>query len=252
MMFASASRTHVGLVRKLNEDAHLVRPEVGLWAVADGMGGHQAGDVASALLREALSEVDAAGSGAALLDEVRAAVQRVNRALLVRAAAMGPGAVIGSTVAVLTAHEGRYACLWAGDSRVYLLREGTIAQVTTDHSVVQELIDAGAVSPEEARRSPRSNVITRAVGVVEGVALDLRQGRIEPGDTFVLCSDGLTGHVDDPELLAAASGPDLEAAADALLALTLERGARDNVTLVLVAVLPDAHDALDQTLHPHG
>ena len=244
MTYECASRTHVGLVRKLNEDSFVARSQIGLWAVADGMGGHQAGDVASGLLREALSAVDVSSSGYAFLDEVHAAVQRVNLVLLARAAAMAPGTVIGSTVVVLLAYQGHYACLWAGDSRVYLVRGGSIEQITNDHSMVQEMIDAGAISRQDARNSRRSNVITRAVGVVDRLALDLHQGRIEPGDTFLLCSDGLTGHLADHELLEQAAGADLETAADGLLALTLERGARDNVTFVMVRSHPDGRDTL--------
>lgn len=244
MNFDCASRTHVGLVRKLNEDAYVSRPEVGLWAVADGMGGHQAGDVASGLLAETLGEIVAFGSGYAFLEEVHAGVQRVNRTLIARAAAMAPGTVIGSTIVSLLIYQGHYACLWAGDSRAYLLRGGTLDQLTRDHSMVQDMIDSGALSRQDARTHRRANVITRAVGVSDRLALDLHQGPIEPGDTFILCSDGLTGMLHDHEILSRVDGRPLRQAADDLLAMTLERGAKDNVTFVLIRPEPSDADTL--------
>lgn len=234
--FTTTVRTHVGLRRKLNEDGHVARPEVGLWAVADGMGGHQAGDVASRMVVEALAAVRRQPSGFALLGALRDALTEVNGALLTRAAAMakGKGAVIGSTVASLIVHEDHYACVWAGDSRAYLLRGGLMMRLTHDHSLIQELIDTGQLDEEEARRRRISNIITRAVGAADRLELEESHGDIKPGDLFLLCSDGLTGLVDDAEIRDILAVFDPEAAADRLLALTLERGARDNVTLMLV------------------
>ena len=246
LVYESAARTHVGVIRRLNEDRFCDRPEVGLWAVADGMGGHQAGDVASGLIVEALERVDDTSSGYAFLDDVRDSIQRVNRTLIARAAVMAPGSLIGSTVVSLLAFGGYYACLWAGDSRGYLLRDGRFEQMTRDHSRMQELIDAGSLSRAEARSYARSNVITRAVGVTDRLALDMRQGPVEPGDIFLLCSDGLTGMLDDREIAAVLHNPSLEAAADLLIAQTLERGARDNVTVVLVRACPNPDHTLNQ------
>ena len=160
-----SARTHVGRVRKLNEDNYLDRSAVGLWTVADGMGGHQAGDVASTLIVEAMQQVDNFSSGYAFLDDVRDRLQRVNRTLIARAALLAPGSVIGSTVVVLLIYEDHYACLWAGDSRIYLLRKGMMHQLTRDHSMLQELLDSGSLHRAEAKSFRRSNVITRAVGV---------------------------------------------------------------------------------------
>ena len=246
LVFASAARTHVGLVRKLNEDNFCDRPEVGLWAVADGMGGHQAGEVASGLIVEALAQVDDVSSGYAFLDDVRGSIQRVNRALIAKAAVMAPGSLIGSTVVMLLAFAGHYACLWAGDSRGYLLRGGRFEQITRDHSRMQELIDAGSLSRNEARSYARSNVITRAVGVTDRLALDMHQAPLEPGDVFLLCSDGLTGMLDDREIAAILQQSSLDAAADMLIAQTLERGAKDNVTVVLVSCSANPDHTLDQ------
>ncbi len=246
LMFESAARTHVGKVRKLNEDNYCERLDVGLWAVADGMGGHQAGEVASAMIVEALQGVDDFSSGYAFLDDVRGSIQRVNRTLIAKAAVMAPGSLIGSTAVVLLAFAGHYACLWAGDSRAYLLRDGRFEQITRDHSRIQELIDAGSLSPTEARSYARSNVITRAVGVTDRLALDMHQGPLEPGDVFLLCSDGLTGMVDDREIAGLIADPSLETAAEALIALTLERGAKDNVTVVLARCSANPDHTLDQ------
>ena len=246
LMFESAARTHVGKVRKLNEDNFCDRLDVGLWCVADGMGGHQAGEVESGLIVEALGEVDDFSSGYAFLDDVRDSIQRVNRTLIARAAVMAPGSVIGSTVVVLLAFEGHYACLWAGDSRIYLHRAGRLEQITRDHSRLQELIDSGSLSRAEAKSYARSNIITRAVGVTDRLALDMQQGPLEPGDVFLLCSDGLTGALDDREIAEVLADPSLDAAADALIARTLDQGARDNVTVVLARCSANPDHTLDQ------
>lgn len=232
--FETVARSDVGLVRALNEDNFLARPDVGIWAVADGMGGHQAGEVASAAIVQALEGIGGETAAYARRDAVRREIGLVNSALVARAAGMAPGAVIGSTVAALVVHEDHYACLWAGDSRVYMLRGGALMRITRDHSLVQELLDAGALSEEDARHRRISNVITRAVGASPELELEETHGDILPGDTFLICSDGLTGLVQDYELGLLLPGEDLSATADRLLGLTLERGARDNVTLVLI------------------
>ncbi len=242
--FETAERSHTGRVRKLNEDRVLARPDLGLWAVADGMGGHQAGDLASRMVVDALNDTDSLGSGYAFLDNVQEGIQRVNRALVAHARLSGGGTVIGSTVVALLAYAGHFACLWAGDSRAYLLRKGQFEQITRDHSMVQEMIDSGALTRADARGFGRSNVITRAVGVNDRLALDVSTGPILPGDIFLLCSDGLTTMMEDSEIAAIIAAQSTEDAADALLALTLDRGAKDNVSLVIINV--DA--SIDSTL----
>jgi len=242
--FESVARTHVGVVRTLNEDRFVDRPQISLWAVADGMGGHQAGEVAAGMLADALEAVETFGSGYAFLDNVQDAVERVNRALIAHAAIGPPGTVIGATIVVLMAFAGHYACLWAGDSRAYLWRGGRLEQITRDHSMVQELIDSGALARRDAKSYGRSNVITRAVGVNDRLALDLHQGPILEGDIFLLCSDGLTNMIEDHEMAAHLNGSALGPAADALIAKTLERGAKDNVTLVLIRAIDGSDDTL--------
>jgi serine/threonine protein phosphatase PrpC len=237
--FVSTARTHTG-GRPLNEDRVLERPDVGLWAVADGMGGHMAGEVASSMVVEALGRVARFASGYAYLNDVAAQLQAVNRDML-DGGGGGPGrpGLMGSTVVALLAHEGHYACVWAGDSRAYLLRGGRLSQITHHHSLVQELVDSGALTTEQARSHPRANVITRAIGVAEPLLLEKRHAPIEPGDIFLLCSDGLTGAMESEEIEERLLRGDLEQAADDLLGLALGRGARDNVSLVVVAA--DSH-----------
>jgi serine/threonine protein phosphatase PrpC len=230
----SVARTHVGRVRRLNEDRFLARPDAGLWAVADGMGGHQAGEVASSLIVEALADLEPHDTGYGYLGAVRDRLRAANTTLVTRAAALPPGGVIGSTVVALLAFEDHYACVWAGDSRAYLLRDRTLVQLTHDHSMVQELVDAGALQAGVAMSDSRANLITRAVGARPDLTLDSRNGAMVEGDLFLLCSDGLTGLVSDEEIGDILRSAPMEAAADELIGLSLARGAKDNVTLVLI------------------
>jgi serine/threonine-protein phosphatase Stp1 len=233
--FLSVGRTHVGCVRSLNEDAVLNRADIGLWAVADGMGGHEGGEIASAAVVDALGEVSNFTSAYAFRDAAAQALVDANAKLIEMSADRG---TMGSTVVTLLAHEGHYACLWAGDSRAYLYRAGALKRLSRDHSVVQEMVDAGAISEEHARAHPRSNVITRAVGAREELDVESVFGVIQAGDRFLLCSDGLTGVVTDREIADAMIRAPLEAAAERLLDQALARGAPDNVSLVLVAAEP--------------
>ena len=232
---SSAVRTDPGKVRLINEDAYLSRPDLGLWAVADGMGGHDAGDFASKTIIEELGRIRKPDSGPALMAQVKARVQSANRQLREESRGRGPGAVIASTVVGLLLIDGYFACFWAGDSRLYLLRSGRLLQVTHDHSYVQELVDKGALSPEQAERHPQSNVVTRAVGADDELDLELRQSRLFPNDVFLLCSDGLSRPVDADQIAAILrlGGPPA-AAVQALVEAALERGGPDNVTAVVV------------------
>lgn len=231
LKFLSVARSHIGHVRTLNEDAYLNRPDAGLWAVADGMGGHARGDVASARVVDALGAINAFGSAYAFRDSVNRAVGEVSAALF---AESGDDAM-GSTVVALLAHRGHFACLWAGDSRAYLYRNGVLRRLTRDHSMVQEMVDAGALSPAEAAVHPKANIITRAVGVQPRISLDAECGAILPGDRFLLCSDGLSGAVGDRTLSEIVRRAPLEWAAQSLVDHALAAGGRDNVTVVLIA-----------------
>jgi protein phosphatase/serine/threonine-protein phosphatase Stp1 len=229
--FVSWAATHVGTVRKHNEDSLVDRSDLGLWAVADGAGGHSRGDVASRMIADALEGLPPDLSASGVLSEVRQRMTDTNAALR---ASVTPPQISASTVVVLIARGEHYACLWAGDSRAYLLRGGTMTQVTRDHSLVQDMVEAGAIRAEDAESHPNANIITRAVGSGDELDLDKITDRLLPGDRFLLCSDGLCKTLPDSltAQLLASDDP-----AGKLIQATLEHHGRDNVTAVVVDVL---------------
>jgi len=229
----SASATHVGRVREVNEDGVFDRPDLGLWAVADGMGGHGDGDLASGAIIEAMAALSQPTSALEMRREFERQVEAAHRRLHELSAERG--GVVGATLVALLRFEAHFACLWCGDSRAYLYRRGELAQLSHDHSRAQDLVDGGVMSPEEARVWRGRNVVTRALGVEGEVELDMVDGPLAPGDRILLCSDGLTGHVQDSEIARALGVRGPEEACAALVALTLERGAEDNVSLIVVA-----------------
>lgn len=230
MTFRSVSRTHTGLVRSHNEDALVERSDVGLWAVSDGMGGHSAGDVASGLVVTALRELPKDRISPLGISQ---ALEAVNDDLLARTSG-AQDRTMGATVTVLCSDGVNYFCLWAGDSRLYRLRTGKLTQLTRDHRFVQDLIDSGRITEAEARTHPRRNVITRAVGVAKELELDGCDGKLEPGDVFILVTDGVTGACTDDEILDALSDKSFDEAADDIVHRCLDHGAPDNLTLLLI------------------
>ena len=238
LCYHSAARTHVGAVRERNEDAVLDRPEIGLWAVADGAGGHQRGDYASGCIITALNEVTQPPSAALLIDDVRTRLGRVNQELRTRAADIGPQAMICSTVIVVLITEARSCCLWAGDSRCYLLRAGGLRQISHDHSYVQNLVDRGEIGPEAAADHPLANVVTNLLGAGDGFTLEERWDHLVPGDILLLCSDGLCRALADADIAAILRDNSVEAAADRLIESAVSRTAKDNVSVVVVAYVP--------------
>jgi serine/threonine protein phosphatase PrpC len=238
--FRTGAATHVGKVRERNEDGYLARPDVGLWAVADGMGGLEAGDFASRTVIDALRTIERPGSAAELLAWCEQRVVMANSVL--NDIGHHRGRTIGTTIAVLLAYDSRFACVWSGDSRIYLVRDRAIIPQSRDHTEVQELIAEGRLKPEEARTWPRRNVVTRAIGVHDDPELEMCDGVLQDGDTFVLCSDGLTAHVEDGEILRTVLTHGSQQACDALIELTLSRGATDNVTVVVARYQP-GHDS---------
>jgi serine/threonine protein phosphatase PrpC len=234
MRVECASRTDVGLKRKVNEDSLLAAPERSLWVVADGMGGHEAGEVASAMVVEALGRLAPSEDLDHLADEAVASLRHVNGELIDLARARDLDRTIGTTVVGLALAGESYRCFWAGDSRAYLLRDGMIRRLTRDHSLVQTLVDSGMIKPEEADRHENSNVITRAVGVSETLEVDIVSGDARPGDRFMLASDGLTRVVDDQEIAAELERGSPADAAERLVQTVLARGAPDNVTIVVL------------------
>lgn len=237
MRFECVSRTHVGLKRKINEDSILVETGRGLWAVADGMGGHEAGEVASAAAVDALRRLPAIGDLDELVAEATEALRGANAQLIALAQTNRSERTIGTTVVGIAIADGHFRCFWAGDSRAYRLRGGAIVRLSRDHSLVQDLVDAGMIKPEEAERHENSNVITRAVGVREVLEVDSVGGDAEPGDIFLLASDGLTRLVDDRELAAELGNGSLDEVAHRLLETVLARGAPDNVSLIIVRLI---------------
>ncbi|MEK9281859.1 protein phosphatase 2C domain-containing protein [Bradyrhizobium sp. ISRA432] len=234
-MFDVGSVTHPGRVRARNEDSCLVRTDAGLWAVADGMGGHEAGDLASRIVVQSLDAIGMPESAADLLAECEERLFSANQQILALSHER-QGAIVGTTAAVLLVRDGYYACIWAGDSRVYLINRGGIKQVSHDHSELEELIAEGALSREDVKDWP-SNAITRAVGVADDPEFEVVTGPAEPEDIFVICSDGLTKHLQDDEILQHAATRRAQTACDEMLALALDRGGLDNVTIVVVRLL---------------
>ena len=237
-IYDTGAATHVGKVRQRNEDSYLTRPEAGIWAVADGMGGHEAGDLASQTVIAALQSIEAPASAADLLSHCEDRVASANGRLKEISRERG-GGIIGATLAVLLAFDGFYACVWSGDSRIYVVRGGEIVQLSRDHTEVQELLTGGVITPEEAKTWPGSNVITRAIGVYDEAELEITSGPLQSGDTFVICSDGLTQHVNDGEILDRVTRKLPQQACDDLIALTLERGGTDNVTVIVAHYQPE-------------
>lgn len=235
MRFENVARTHIGCRRKANEDAMLVRPDLGLWAIADGMGGHEAGDVASALVVEKLGAVDIDPRLAVRAASARAAIEDANRQLWNMTTA-GKPRTIGSTVVAITADDTGFTCLWAGDSRAYRAHDGVLRQLTRDHSLVQQLVDAGDLDPLAAAEHPNANIITRAVGAAPKLELDSVEGVLRAGDAFLLASDGFTRLISEAEMLSALGTSDLEATADRLVETCLARKAPDNLTFVMLRI----------------
>jgi serine/threonine protein phosphatase PrpC len=223
-------------VRKVNEDSYLERPDVGLWVVADGMGGHHAGDVASGTVVESLRNVANPVNRESLLVDLQQRLKSSNERLQRLAAENPDRGVIGTTVAVLVGYQRQAICLWVGDSRIYLCRNGQFRQLTRDHSQVEELIKLGLLDREEAEAHPASNIITRAVGAMDELKIDMVSGELHHGDIYLICSDGLNKEVPDAEIGQILQSGGCDESARALIDRALDYGARDNVTAVVVHV----------------
>lgn len=232
----SAGLSDVGLKRKVNEDAILVDDSLGLWAVADGMGGHENGAYASAKTIKCLSEQVFAAS----IDEAKSLlaerIYSANKQVFEVKGSDDARGKMGTTLVSLIIRDQDFAVLWVGDSRAYIYRRGGLFQLSTDHTHVQDLIDEGMLRPEEAADHPMSHVLSRALGVEETVQVDFVQDVIERGDVFVLCSDGLTGPVSEERIRQIVDQNPIGNAASLLIEAAYENGAPDNVSVVLVAV----------------
>jgi PPM family protein phosphatase len=226
--------THSGRVRPINEDRFLCRAGYGVFAVADGMGGHAHGDIASSAIIQAIDERITSHSGGERVEAFSQSLIEANNTIKEISAANG-NIIIGSTVAGLLTSPTQFFVLWTGDSRVYLLRDGHTKQLTVDHTEAQVLLRQGKISEQAAREWPRKNVIVHAIGVNEEPYIDVTRGELRRGDTFLLCTDGLTNHVSDAEINQLAACPDLKGVCIDLIKLALERGGTDNVTVIAVS-----------------
>lgn len=215
----SRALTHTGYVRERNQDAILDMPEAGLWAVADGMGGHTQGEYASQAIVQSLLQLGAGCSGMRLVRQVPPELQQVNAALLDRANGLGPAQVIGSTVVALVLEGERFHCFWAGDSRLYLWRDGRLQRLTTDHAV---------------RRDEHCGGLTRAVGAAAVLELEYIHGYLYENDLFLLCSDGLNKVVEDELVASMLEAQPPETACSILLEAALARGGPDNISCITV------------------
>ncbi len=228
----SSSISHIGCVRSNNEDAYLDAREQGLWAVADGMGGYAAGDQASQTVVENLLEFSRLDDLPSNIDDLEDRVLNANRDCLKRA---GGKKMMGSTVAILFAYDPFCFFIWVGDSRIYRLRNGQLTRVSEDHSLVQEMHALGEITLDEADVHPSSNIITRAIGVRKNVFVDVEYATVEPGDRFMLCSDGLYKDIRDDEICEMMNTETpVEQVTQNMLETALERGGGDNITIIVV------------------
>lgn len=229
---AATLRTDIGKLRKQNEDAAWFDESRAVFAVADGMGGHLAGEVASRMAIEAVQRM-AKDNDVPGIAALRDAVAGAHETILTHAQSHIECAGMGTTLSVLWLSRSYAYIAHVGDSRIYRLRAGSLSQITQDHSLVEELVRAGLITREQARTHPRRNIITRALGTHGENEPDLLVTDVQDGDLFLLCTDGLTGMVTDAQIERILLDNDMEAAADALLAAALDAGGRDNVTLIL-------------------
>jgi serine/threonine protein phosphatase PrpC len=231
--FFHGAATSTGRVRRVNEDSYLVAPPI--FAVADGMGGHDAGEVASAVAIDVLARY--ARGGPLSVDAVLAALDEANRAVIGRDEAHRMGTTVTGLASLVTSAGSQVMVFNVGDSRVYRLAGDQFGQLTVDHSEVQELVLSGAITPEQARIHPRRNIVTRALGSDFVVRPDHWLLPPLAGDRYLVCSDGLTGELTDEEILPLLRAGNQQEAATALVAAADEAGGHDNTTVIVVDVI---------------
>lgn len=230
----SHGQTHVGKVRDHNEDALLDLGLEGIWVVADGAGGHDRGEVASHMIIQALAKLRRQDSLGGQALAVQQCLQGVNEQLIAMREHAGSRGILASTVCVLLLHHGHSVCLWSGDSRIYLLRDGKLSQLSRDHNRVDEFLAAG-FSTQELSRFPVSRQLVRAVGVETPLALEIQMQECRAGDAYLLCSDGIYGEISDTEIQSLLlMGNSTEATVSGLIHTVLNRRAADNLTALLV------------------
>ncbi|MCR8723342.1 PP2C family protein-serine/threonine phosphatase [Frigidibacter sp. ROC022] len=228
-------KTHVGLQRKVNEDSILMMPEQQIYAVSDGMGGHEGGDLASRTVVDAITMLPDGMDPATKMHAIREALQSAHRSIVAEGNARGT--TIGATVVALVLADGHWLALWAGDSRLYRLRDGQIEMLTSDHSVVAELVKSGRMNWDEAELHPQSNQITRAVGVGDELELEKVHGELLSGDRYLICSDGLTKYATFDQLRRAMVGAPIETLTEKLIQMALDGGGADNISVIVIDVI---------------
>lgn len=233
VQLAFGAATDVGRVRDNNEDCYLARPDLGLWLIADGMGGHDAGEVAAGIVRDFICEAVASGK------PLKTAIAQAHHAVKHAASNNIGSPGMGTTVVALRMHGIQYEIAWVGDSRAYLWSEGALRQISVDHSYVQSLVDSGAITREEMATHAQRNVITQSLGVstLDDVIVDSVAGTFKPGDKILLCSDGLTDFVDDHEIahILGRTYETVQQQVDRLLTKALNNGGGDNITIELIS-----------------
>ncbi len=234
IIWKSVQASHVGLIREINEDSILSMPDQQLWAVADGMGGYEAGNVASDMIVSTLQNLKQSGSLNEVVNRVEDSLIYANHRILKYADNVLEGRTLGSTV-VTCVIKGRVGiCLWAGDSRLYRYRNRGLVQLSRDHSHVEEQLLQANIMSEEAADHPDSNIITRAIGADTEVYIDINAFSVRLGDIFLLCSDGLHNMVSNNEIEAILARQPIDQAVQALIQKALDNGADDNVSVILV------------------
>jgi serine/threonine protein phosphatase PrpC len=227
--------TDVGKKRLHNEDSFYASDDKCLWFVADGMGGHNAGDFASQSL---VNDIEAFFTASDSIEEsaknAEDIIQQTNLNLIKKASTIATDTVIGATIALFITKDNQGIALWAGDSRIYRIRSGNIEQLTTDHSLVNDMVKQNLIKPEDAETHPEKNKITRAVGYDKDLTLDYRKLSILPGDRYILCSDGLSKELSDDEILSIAGHGSTATTNRSLLKLALDKGGRDNITTITI------------------
>ena len=240
VQWQSAEITHSGNVRQYNEDACLILENPSLWVVADGMGGHEAGDVASNLIMQEMKQVTSTSDLSSFINNVDDTLISVNQTLRTMAKEQYNNKTIGSTVVTMLAFDKHIAYLWAGDSRLYRIRDQQMTRLTSDHSEVQNLIDQNLLLPEEAESHPSANVITRAIGAVNNLYLSIGVEEVLNNDIYLLCSDGLYRDITEEELLKNSLRKEPSQITQDLMNLALSREAKDNITIIVSkCIIPD-------------
>lgn len=237
LIWHSACLTDAGKVRNINQDACLDLPELGLWIVADGMGGHEAGEVASQMIVEHCQQINEPHDLNSFITDVQHRLVKVNQSLRVMAGQKFNNATVGSTVVALLVYNKQCAYLWVGDSRIYRLRNNKLEQMTKDHSMIEQYIDEGVMSLEEANHSNMANALTRAIGGEDELDIDIKLDEIQDGDIFLLCSDGLYREVSEEKTFELMSRDDDSITMTKnLLESALNNGAKDNVTVSVIQI----------------